>query len=418
MLAVFRALFGCAVGIISPLASTLLSEITPKHIRGRVLVFYSLFFTLGELLTVLVAFLTLNDLNSGNWRALIVWSSIPGIITFIFCYFYLEESPRYLLACQKFNSFFPLVNKIIKINKKNSDYNPNPNTHIFLSQSEILRLTKYGENQQDLEGEKVGNPKELFHGEKKRITPLIWIMWYVLSCVYYGIIFILPEILKRKDLLHKSDDNQESVNEFLDIAFSVFSELPSSLLTFLIIEVEFLGRKNSITVTFFLTAVACLFAFCYPFSMFLLAATMARFFLNITFLIIYPFTTEIYSTRIRATGLGLASACSRVGGITMPWISYGAFVFGTTGPFLVYGIMSGVAFSASLGIPYDTTGRELDREEDGGGRKGENKEEGGRREVGGKDEKGRREVGGGGKEEEGRIKEEDKLGIKENATEG
>lgn len=98
----------------------------------------------------------------------------------------------------------------------------------------------------------------------------------------------------------------------------------------------------------------------------------------------------------------------------MPWISYGAFVFGTTGPFLVYGVMSVVAFSASLGIPYDTTGRELDTEEEREGKKGDGRDEVWKREGGGKEKK------GGGKEEEegGKIEAEDKEGIKKRATEG
>jgi len=44
-----------------------------------------------------IGFFTLNGLDGGNWRALIFWTSLPGILTVPLSIMILEESPLYLL---------------------------------------------------------------------------------------------------------------------------------------------------------------------------------------------------------------------------------------------------------------------------------------------------------------------------------
>ena len=46
--------------------------------------------------------------------------------------------------------------------------------------------------------------------------------------------------------------------------------------------------------------------------------TGIKFFINISFVVIYPFTSEIYPTQLGAKGSGLNNAICRIGGIMMP----------------------------------------------------------------------------------------------------
>ncbi len=55
------------------------------------------------MLVCLFAFLTLDNLKSGNWRALLGLSSIPAGIIFFASLFLLKESPRFLLIEGKLN---------------------------------------------------------------------------------------------------------------------------------------------------------------------------------------------------------------------------------------------------------------------------------------------------------------------------
>lgn len=45
-----------------------------------------------------------------------------------------------------------------------------------------------------------GNISMLFEGEGKLITPLVWINWFSLSFIYYGIVVLMPTTM---DLLMK-----------------------------------------------------------------------------------------------------------------------------------------------------------------------------------------------------------------------
>jgi hypothetical protein len=63
---------------------------------------------------------------------------------------------------------------------------------------------------------------------------------------------------------------------------------------------------------------------------------------------------------MRATGLGFHSAVCRVGGIIMPWIVLLFFVFGPTGPFLAFAVISLISGFASCFLPKDTVNSNLD----------------------------------------------------------
>lgn len=41
---------------------------------------------LGELVTILMAYFCLDSTTRGNWRLLLLWSSLPGFIALIFIY--------------------------------------------------------------------------------------------------------------------------------------------------------------------------------------------------------------------------------------------------------------------------------------------------------------------------------------------
>ena len=53
-LLVTRAIYGVVVGVLSPLSSSMIAEITPKNRRGVSFVLISSFFTVGELIAILV----------------------------------------------------------------------------------------------------------------------------------------------------------------------------------------------------------------------------------------------------------------------------------------------------------------------------------------------------------------------------
>ena len=60
-----------------------------------------IFYTAGELLVCLIALLTMQNLKKGNWRLMLALSSVPGLLCFLISYFFLFESPRFLMISGK-----------------------------------------------------------------------------------------------------------------------------------------------------------------------------------------------------------------------------------------------------------------------------------------------------------------------------
>lgn len=87
-----RLLMGFGVGIGSLLAPLFISEIAPKHIRGRLTVVNSLWLTGGQLIAYGCG-AGLNKVHNG-WRILVGLSLIPTVIQFT-CFLFLPDTPRY-----------------------------------------------------------------------------------------------------------------------------------------------------------------------------------------------------------------------------------------------------------------------------------------------------------------------------------
>lgn len=85
------------------------------------------------------------------------------------------------------------------------------------------------------------------------------------------------------------------------------------------IEREKLGRKNSIAIFFFIAALLN-FSLIYIESVFIIS--LSRLAMKSVLQILYPFTTESYSTSLRSSGLAFCSGIGRIGSIIMPMLVY------------------------------------------------------------------------------------------------
>lgn len=58
----------------------------------------------------------MNGLNSGDWRAMIVWTGLPGAIAWIVAIIYLEESARFDIIDGRYSEGFKIIAKMNKMN--------------------------------------------------------------------------------------------------------------------------------------------------------------------------------------------------------------------------------------------------------------------------------------------------------------
>lgn len=98
----------------------------------------------------------------------------------------------------------------------------------------------------------------------------------------------------------------------------------------------------------------------FNFMSFIALITITKLCLDMCFTLCYEYTGEIYPTKLRATGIGMASSVSRIGGIIMPWIGIYLSKTGVFLPYLIFGSTSLAAGLLTFFLPFDTRGVELD----------------------------------------------------------
>ncbi len=137
---------------------------------------------------------------------------------------------------------------------------------------------------------------------------------FVQSFVYYGLIYVLPTVLKASD---------KSTNVYLDSVYLSVAELPGLLLALLLIDTA-LGRCGCLTLFLSLAASAVLVCMFETTSgVFFAASMIAKASITGSFSTIYPYSLEVYPTIFRTFALGICSGWSRVGGLITPSLMQG-----------------------------------------------------------------------------------------------
>jgi sugar porter (SP) family MFS transporter len=107
---VFRLFSGVAVGAAALVCPMYTAEISPAHLRGRMVSFYQLAITSGILLAYLSNYLLLNT-GANNWRWMFTAQSAPALLFFAGLLF-VAESPRWLIRKNRLNEAGRVLTKI------------------------------------------------------------------------------------------------------------------------------------------------------------------------------------------------------------------------------------------------------------------------------------------------------------------
>ncbi len=126
-LIIFRLIGGLGVGIASMLSPLYISEISLAEVRGRMVSLYQFAITIGILFAYFANARILNFGQHANfasesiwhwiftaevWRSMFGAEAIPGIF-FIILLFFVPESPRWLMAQNKENEAFGVLNRVV-----------------------------------------------------------------------------------------------------------------------------------------------------------------------------------------------------------------------------------------------------------------------------------------------------------------
>ena len=112
-----RFIYGFAYGFSHAIVLTYMSEIMPAEYRGKTIMLCVFMGSIGKMFGIMLGAIFLDSFTSGNWRAMMLASSIPNMFFLIWAMIWLYESPRYLIASYKLEDSFEILNSMMEKNR-------------------------------------------------------------------------------------------------------------------------------------------------------------------------------------------------------------------------------------------------------------------------------------------------------------
>jgi MFS transporter, putative metabolite:H+ symporter len=294
-LSAFRFLAGIGLGGVLVVDPALLAEYLPPQRRGRFLVLLDLFWPVGLLLATGLSWIFLDQVGGEDgWRYLFLAAAFPAFLAFV-ARLALPESPYYLARSGRKQEAADVL-------------------------SQIAGETVDG-GELEAPEEPRGSVRELVSERLRSSTALVLVVWIALNISYYGLFLWLPFVLQ--------DEERFTVNVYLLLAFSALSQFPGYAASLWL--VERIGRKLTLA-SFLCLGGASAYAFAVADSEPALVASLffVGFFNLGAWGAVYPFTAELFPTRLRSTGFGMAEGVGKGAAIGAPYL-FGALIDWTGG---------------------------------------------------------------------------------------
>jgi putative MFS transporter len=279
-----RCLTGIGVGGTLPVDYTMMAEFLPSERRGRWLVLLESFWAVG---TILLAVLALVALRWGEdaWRVIFFVTGLPALVGVVLR-LSIPESPMYLNRSGMPEQARAVLQRIARVNGR---------------QVTIPSLHPEPAGKRSMSA--------LFGPELRRRSVSLFAAWALISVAYYGVFVYLPVKLSAEGFGYMRGQ------EFLIVLALV--QLPGFALS--AYGVERWGRKPTLVGFLLLSALGCLGYSLGSATALVVGSTLLMSFALLgTWGALYAFTPEVYPTALRASGMGLAGAVARFGGLLAP----------------------------------------------------------------------------------------------------
>ena len=327
LLLISRVVAGLGLGGELPVASTLVSELSPRIARGRMIVLLESFWAYGTILAGIVA---LTVVAAYGWR----WGFVVGALPALYVAYLrraLPESPRWLAEKGRSPEADAIVRRVERAGGG-----------ALLTLAPAVPPARAGRT-------RLG---ELFAPRYARRTVMLWILWFGVVLTYYGIFLWIPSILATRGL------SEVRSNEFFFL--STLAQVPGYFSAAWL--VERIGRKPTLVAYLVGTAVtAFLFGNSGTGTLAFVWAALLSFFNLGAWGVVYTYSPELYPTAVRATGAGVAAAVGRVGGIIGPYITpVLVTAVAVSGTFAVFMVLLLITAAAVALLGEETRGRSLE----------------------------------------------------------
>ncbi|XP_065883806.1 synaptic vesicle glycoprotein 2C-like [Dysidea avara] len=273
----FRIFSGIGVGGSIPVIFSYFSEFFSNKKRGPFIVILSMFWTVGQVYTALLAWLViprgciefrLFGLDFHNWRVFAMLCTIPSLSSALFL-FLLPESPSFLLLMKKQKRLSKALSTVSRINSLCYGRRKPAGSFIEIDiskEEEHLSFSKRGGTLDSTvkgalrdAGMKVvyifNTTKKLFSKEFIRRTVVLVIIMFTLSYGYYGLQLWFPEYFKHvidenKPKNSTDDDDYNNctntdVKPYKDSLYEATASVPGNFLGVVVINI--IGGKLLLT---------------------------------------------------------------------------------------------------------------------------------------------------------------------------
>lgn len=327
VLMVFRFIVGLGLGAELPVASTLISEFSPRKVRGRMVVLLEAFWALGWIMAAVIGTFVVSASDDG-WRWALALGCLPAIYSVVVRWGmpesvrYLEQQGRHEEAEQAVRSF---------------EESP------ALASGRIGRAVNNMEETAIVHDDEVEAARGIWDRLLAKRTGALWVVWFCINFSYYGAFIWIPSLLHAQ--------GYTLVKSFTFTLIITLAQLPGyAVAAFLI---ERWGRRSTLA-TFL--AGSALSAAAYGFAsadwQIIVAGCFLSFFNLGAWGALYAIGPELYPTRLRGTGTGAAAGFGRIASIIAPLVVPPLVAFGGTNLlFAVFGVAFAVAAAAAFTLP-------------------------------------------------------------------
>jgi len=323
-----RFLVGFGLGGELPVASTLVTEFSPRAHRGKLVVVLESFWAFGWALAALVAFWLIPRIG---WRAAFFIGAVP-VLYILYLRRAVPESPRYLQAAGRHQEAVAVVRRV----ERECGVEP-----ASLQPGDSAPAPAAGF-------------RDLWKPRLARRSAMLWALWFAMVYSYYGIFTWLPTLLVAQ--------GHSITKSFGYTLWITAAQIPGYFSAALL--VDRWGRKPTLT-TYMLGCALSALAFGRASSPgeILTWGCLLSFFNLGAWGVVYTYTPENYPTSVRGTGAGWAVGFGRVGGIlaplVVPWL-LGTWSGSQAIVFTHFAVVIALGVIAVVWLGEETKGRSLE----------------------------------------------------------
>ena len=287
-LMVFRLLIGIGVGGEAPVAQAMVSELLPANVRGKYIAFMEGFWAVGYVCSGAISFFLLPHFG---WRAVFVAVGMLSLVIFLVRR-NLPESPRWLADRGRFSEADVVMTRIeTEVKKRTGIALPAPLPFVVEVHEHASAIAT------------------VFSRAYIKRTIMATSVWFFALLGFFGLNSWIAVLLKGHGFT--------IIGSVGFVTLITLGGIPGFYVTGLLL--ERIGRKPVAAGVMLLGAAAAYFygsATNVP-TLFVTGFIM-QFFMFGMWSALYAYTPELYPTRARCTGAGMASAFGRIGAIIGP----------------------------------------------------------------------------------------------------